>query len=79
MPNNAEADTQMVTSTDTNQWQTTTSAEKDVPQGSPLSPLLSNILLDELDKELKRRRLRFVRYADDFSIYTKSKKSATKR
>jgi len=46
---------------------------KGVPQGSPLSPLLSNILLDELDKYLKGKGLRFVRYADDFSIYTKSK------
>lgn len=49
---------------------------KGVPQGSPLSPLLSNILLDQLDKELKRRGLRYVRYADDFSIYTKSKSEA---
>ena len=39
---------------------------KGVPQGSPLSPLLANILLNELDKELTRRNLRFVRYADDF-------------
>jgi len=49
---------------------------KGIPQGSPLSPLLSNILLNELDKELKRRGHRYVRYADDFSIYVKSKKSA---
>lgn len=46
------------------------------PQGSPLSPLLSNILLNELDKELTNRRHRFVRYADDFSIYLKTKRSA---
>ena len=50
---------------------------KGVPQGSPLSPLLSNILLDELDKELQRRGLRYVRYADDFSIYAKSKAEAS--
>ena len=42
------------------------------PQGSPLSPLLSNILLDELDKELERRGHRFVRYADDCNVYVKS-------
>ncbi len=46
------------------------------PQGSPLSPLLSNIMLHELDKELNRRGHKFVRYADDCSIYVKSKKSA---
>jgi RNA-directed DNA polymerase len=46
------------------------------PQGSPLSPLLSNIILDELDKELTQRRHSFVRYADDCSIYVRSKKSA---
>jgi RNA-directed DNA polymerase len=49
---------------------------KGVPQGSPLSPLLSNIMLQELDKELEKRGHRYVRYADDFSIYTKSKKAA---
>jgi len=49
---------------------------KGVPQGSPLSPLLSNILLNELDKELARRGHEFVRYADDFSIYVKSRKAA---
>ena len=42
------------------------------PQGGPLSPLLSNIVLDELDKELERRDLHFVRYADDFVIYVRS-------
>lgn len=46
------------------------------PQGSPLSPLLSNIMLHELDQELNKRGLRFVRYADDCSIYVKSEKSA---
>ncbi|MFC2186329.1 group II intron reverse transcriptase/maturase [Fulvivirgaceae bacterium LMO-SS25] len=51
---------------------------KGMPQGSPISPLLSNILLDLLDKELERRDLKYVRYADDFSIYTKSKKEARK-
>ena len=51
---------------------------KGVPQGSPLSPLLSNIMLHELDRELERQGLLFVRYADDFSIYTKSKESARK-
>lgn len=46
------------------------------PQGSPLSPLLSNILLNELDKELEKRGHKFVRYADDCSIYVRSRKSA---
>ncbi|NME73082.1 reverse transcriptase domain-containing protein, partial [Flammeovirga aprica] len=49
---------------------------KGVPQGGPLSPLLSNILLHELDLFLMERDVRFVRYADDFSIYVKSEKSA---
>jgi len=46
-----------------------------VPQGGPLSPLLANILLDELDKELERRGRKFVRYADDFIIMVKSKRA----
>jgi RNA-directed DNA polymerase len=49
---------------------------KGTPQGSPLSPLLSNIMLDELDKELAHRGHCFVRYADDCSIYVKSEKAA---
>ena len=47
-----------------------------VPQGGPLSPLLSNIMLNELDLELQRRGHRFVRYADDCMIFCKSKRSA---
>lgn len=50
--------------------------ETGTPQGSPLSPLLSNIVLDELDKELEKRDIRFVRYADDCQMYAKSKKAA---
>jgi len=46
--------------------------QKGTPQGSPLSPLLSNIVLDELDKELEKRGHCFVRYADDFSIFVRS-------
>ena len=45
------------------------------PQGGPLSPLLANILLDDLDKELTERGLRFVRYADDCNIFVKSKRA----
>jgi len=45
------------------------------PQGGPLSPLLSNIVLDELDRELARRRLRFVRYADDVNIFVRSERA----
>ena len=52
------------------------------PQGGPLSALMSNqmsnIVLDELDKELEKRGLRFVRYADDFVIYVRSRKAAQK-
>ncbi|MCL6479868.1 MAG: hypothetical protein K6T65_15970, partial [Peptococcaceae bacterium] len=50
--------------------------EVGVPQGGPLSPLLSNIMLNELDKELAQRGHRFVRYADDCMIFCKSRKSA---
>lgn len=53
-----------------------TKRRKGVPQGGPLSPLLSNILLNELDKELEKRGHQYVRYADDFSIYMKSKQAA---
>jgi RNA-directed DNA polymerase len=45
------------------------------PQGSPLSPLLSNVMLDDLDRELERRGHRFVRYADDVMIYTTSRRA----
>tara|TARA_Y100000310_G_C20492244_1_gene719802 strand:- start:33 stop:890 length:858 start_codon:yes stop_codon:yes gene_type:complete len=45
------------------------------PQGGPLSPLLSNVLLDELDRELERRGHTFVRYADDCNIYVQSKRA----
>ena len=45
------------------------------PQGGPLSPLLSNVLLDEFDKELERRGHRFVRYADDCNIYVRSRRA----
>jgi len=49
---------------------------KGVPQGGPLSPLLANIVLDDLDKELERRGHRFVRYADDFLILLRSQRAA---
>ena len=48
------------------------------PQGGPLSPLLSNIVLDELDREVERRGLRFVRYADDCNIYVRSRRAGTR-
>ena len=49
--------------------------DEGTPQGGPLSPLLSNLLLDELDRELERRGHRFVRYADDSNIYVKSERA----
>jgi RNA-directed DNA polymerase len=49
--------------------------DEGTPQGGPLSPLLANILLDDLDKELERRGHRFVRYADDANIYVRSKRA----
>jgi RNA-directed DNA polymerase len=52
------------------------STDRGTPQGGPLSPLLSNIVLDQLDKELEKRALRFVRYADDCVIYVRSKRAA---
>lgn len=51
------------------------STDEGVPQGGPLSPLLSNIVLDELDQELTRRGHRFVRYADDANIYVRSERA----
>lgn len=52
------------------------SNEQGVPQGGPLSPLLGNIMLNELDKELDKREHKYVRYADDLLIFCKSKRSA---
>jgi RNA-directed DNA polymerase len=53
-----------------------TYTDEGTPQGGPISPLLSNVVLDELDKELEKRGHKFVRYADDFRIYCKSLKAA---
>jgi group II intron reverse transcriptase/maturase len=53
-------------------------SELGVPQGGPLSPLLSNVMLNELDKELERRGHKFVRYADDMVIMCKSKRAAAR-
>ena len=49
--------------------------EEGAPQGGPLAPLLSNLVLDELDRELERRGHRFVRYADDSNIYVGSERA----
>ena len=49
--------------------------EEGVPQGGPLSPLLANLLLDDLDRELERRGHRFVRYADDLTIFVGSERA----
>ena len=51
------------------------SSEEGTPQGGPLSPLLANIMLDDLDKELEKRGHKFCRYADDCNIYVKSKRA----
>jgi group II intron reverse transcriptase/maturase len=52
-----------------------TETEEGVPQGGPLSPLLSNIMLDDLDQELEKRGHKFVRYADDCNIYVKTRRA----
>ena len=54
---------------------TRVSSEQGTPQGGPLSPLLSNVVLDELDRELMRRGLRFVRYADDIHVFVRSERA----
>ena len=54
-----------------------TARTEGTPQGGPLSPLLSNILLTDLDRELERRGHRFCRYADDCNIYVKSKRAGS--
>jgi group II intron reverse transcriptase/maturase len=50
-------------------------SEEGTPQGGPLSPLLANVILDDLDKELERRGHKFTRYADDCNVYVKSKRA----
>ena len=54
---------------------TRVSTEEGTPQGGPLSPLLSNVVLDELDWEMERRGLRFVRYADDANVFVRSERA----
>ena len=49
--------------------------ERGTPQGGPLSPLMANVLLDEVDRELERRGHRFLRYADDCNVYVRSQKA----
>lgn len=55
-----------------------TPTREGTPQGGPLSPHLANLVLDELDQELERRGLRFVRYADDCNVYVRSERAATR-
>ncbi len=50
------------------------SVDEGTPQGGPLSPMLSNIVLDEFDRELERRGLRVARYADDSNVYVRSRR-----
>lgn len=57
---------------------TNVTSEEGTPQGGPLSPLLANIMLDELDKELEKRGHKFCRYADDCNVYVKSKKAGVR-
>lgn len=54
---------------------TQVATEEVTPQGGPLSPLMFNIVLDELDQESERRGLRFVRYADDCNIHVRSQRA----
>ena len=49
--------------------------EEGTPQGGPLSPWLSNVMLDDLDRELEQRGLKFARYADDCNIYVRSRRA----
>ncbi|WP_373397880.1 reverse transcriptase domain-containing protein [Algoriphagus halophilus] len=77
MSHNFVADPKMAESTNPDQRKTA-QTPKGYATGKSPNPLLSNILLDELDKYLKSKGLKFVRYADDFSIYTQSKSAAQK-